>query len=56
MRRDIHTFIKNCEVCQKTKVPTTKSPGLLQPLPVPTTVFDSVSMDFITHLPVTTTT
>jgi transposase InsO family protein len=42
-----------CLVCQRNKAQTVKKAGLLQPLSVPSFEWESVSMDFITQLPVT---
>ncbi|MCO5601610.1 hypothetical protein L7F22_055733 [Adiantum nelumboides] len=38
-------------VCQKTKFDRGKQPGLLQPLPIPDSPWESISMDFIFGLP-----
>lgn len=46
-------YIASCDPCQRNKSINQRSAGLLQPLAVPTRSWDSVSMDFITHLPVT---
>ena len=51
MKDYIRTFIQQCEVCQQAKVEHVKSPGLLQPLPVPSLPWTVVSMDFIEGLP-----
>jgi hypothetical protein len=51
MRADIDKFCRTCPTCQQNKVSTLKPAGLLQPLPIPTKPFESISMDFITHLP-----
>ena len=44
-------YVEACSVCQQAKVEHVRSPGLLQPLPVPTESWTMVSMDFIEGLP-----
>ena len=52
MRKDIAQFIRNCETCQRIK-PVRHAPyGFLKPIQVPQKRWDSLSMDFITGLPV----
>ncbi|KAA0066511.1 reverse transcriptase [Cucumis melo var. makuwa] len=51
MRDDVMQYTKTCLICQQDKVEKVKVAGLLDPLPVPTRPWKSVSMDFITHLP-----
>eukprot|EP00253_Pinus_taeda_P012917 PITA_12917 len=51
MKKDILTFVAECDVCQCHKGETIKAPGTLQPLPIPTSIWTEVSMDFITGLP-----
>jgi len=51
MKKDIQNFITKCEVCQRNKGETVKTPGLLQPLPIPNQRWEEISMDFITGLP-----
>src|SRR6266404_8733135 len=47
----IHKFIEGCTLCQTTKnQPRTQVP--LQPNPVPEAIWSSVTMDFITALPI----
>nr|GEV59130.1 hypothetical protein [Tanacetum cinerariifolium] len=48
---DVSNFIKSCSICQQVKAPNHKPYGLLQPLPIPSRVWDDLSIDFITHLP-----
>jgi hypothetical protein len=51
MKQDICKFVAECEVCQRNKGETVKSPGTLQPLPIPPDIWKDISMDFITGLP-----
>jgi hypothetical protein len=51
MKFDVHAFVKTCTVCQQAKPDRSKSLGLLQPLPIPNTAWQMVSMDFIEGLP-----
>jgi hypothetical protein len=54
-RKDVESYVFGCLVCQRNKAQTVKKAGLMQPLSVPSFKWESVSMDFITHLPVTKT-
>ena len=51
LKSDIQKFVVECLVCQQNKVETIKTPGLLQPLSIPSQCWEEVSMDFITGLP-----
>ena len=51
MRRDVRNFVEACLHCQQTKYSTQASAGLLQLFPIPSLVWDEVTMDFITSLP-----
>jgi hypothetical protein len=51
MKQDIRNFVAECEVCQRNKGETVKSPGTLQSLPIPPAIWKDISMDFITSLP-----
>lgn len=53
LRADCNDYVRTCNTCQRNKPAHFKSVGLLQPLPVPEWRWESVSMDFITQLPVT---
>ena len=46
-------FVQQCPICSRVKDSTTKSPGLLQPLPIPRRRFSSYGIDFMTNLPET---
>ena len=51
MKHDIRNFVVECDVCQCNKGETVKSPGTLQPLSIPPTIWRDISMDFIVGLP-----
>jgi hypothetical protein len=51
LKNDVQRFLAECLVCQQNKVETIKTPGLLQPLSIPSQCWEEVSMDFITGLP-----
>jgi hypothetical protein len=51
MKQDIRKFVTECEVCQRNKGETVKSPGTLQPLLIPPDIWKDISMDFIIGLP-----
>lgn len=51
MRKDILKFVQNCTVCLQAKPDRARYPGLLEPLPVPDSVWEIISMDFIEGLP-----
>lgn len=51
MRNAITQFVQSCSVCQQAKVEHVKTPGLLQPLPIPDQAWQVVYLDFIEGLP-----
>ena len=48
---DVFKFLRECHICQQNKVEHTHPARLLQPLPIPKQKWESISMDFITRLP-----
>lgn len=51
MKNDVKRFVAECETCQRAKYEAMSSAGLLQPLPIPSKIWDDLSMDFIGGLP-----
>eukprot|EP00253_Pinus_taeda_P001507 PITA_01507 len=51
LKEDVLQHIRECDVCQRNKGEMSHPAGLLQPLPIPEGKWESISMDFITGLP-----
>jgi hypothetical protein len=51
LKTDVQKFVAECLVFQQNKVERINTPGLLQPLSIPSHRWEEVSMDFITWLP-----
>ena len=50
---DVKIFVEQCRSCQVNKPTNQRPAGLLQSLPIPEKAWGSMTMDFITHLPLT---
>lgn len=50
LKNDIHNFVVAYEQCQRNKMETINSPGLLHPLPISSEKWEYIDMDFITGL------
>jgi hypothetical protein len=50
-RTAVHEFVSACAVCHRNKVEHLHPAGLLQPLDLPSAVWEDVAMDFIEGLP-----
>ena len=49
--RLVREHVKSCAVCQRNKTEHLHSAGLLQPLPVPTAVWQDIALDFVEGFP-----
>ena len=46
MMDDLYKYIESCDICQRTKIHTEKTQGLLIPLAIPETRFERLNIDF----------
>ena len=53
MKQHVYNYVRSCHSCQRNKPSQQSPPGLLQPLPIPSRPWTSISMDLITSLPQT---
>jgi transposase InsO family protein len=53
LARDAEDYVLSCDLCQRNKPQSGKTPGTLQALPIPANPWDSVSLDFVVSLPKT---
>jgi hypothetical protein len=51
MSSDVRQYVSNCRTCGRIKARRDRHQGLLQPLPIPERSWQHISIDFITHLP-----
>jgi hypothetical protein len=51
LRQFVEDYVRSCDVCCRSKIPRHRPYGLLQPLPIPSGPWKSISLDFITDLP-----
>jgi hypothetical protein len=51
MKKDIYNFIYECDICKHHKGELIKPLETLQPLPIQTSIWTDISMDFIVGLP-----
>lgn len=51
MKQAVEDFVRQCATCQHAKHEHLKTPGLLQPLPIPTEPWRDLTMDFVKGLP-----
>jgi hypothetical protein len=54
MVHDVAQYVQSCLTCRRTKSYRDGKHGLLHPLPIPERYWSSISIDYITHLPLCT--
>lgn len=51
MKQSVKEFVANCSVCSHAKPDRSRYPGLLQPVQIPSSAWQIISMDFVEGLP-----
>lgn len=51
MRKYVDQYVRNCEICTRSKTSRNAPYGVLRPMPIPDGPWTDVSMDFVTDLP-----
>lgn len=51
MKEEIQEYVRSCDICQRIKTGQQLPGGLLQPLPIPSQVWQDISLDFVEGLP-----
>jgi len=51
MSRQVRQFVRNCDACGRNKAWRDRRQGFLKPLPVPSRIWQEISIDFIVELP-----
>ena len=51
IKTDVIDYVASCLVCQKAKIEHHRPGGTLEPLDIPQWKWDNISMDLVTHLP-----
>ena len=51
LKKEVRSWVRSCTICQQFKYEIFAYPGLLQPLPIPETIWSDISMDFLEGLP-----
>ena len=54
LKHSVYHFVSKCLVCQQVKAEHRRPGGLLLSLPIPEWKWEHITMEFLTHLPLST--